>query len=98
MHLPVNQPCLAHLCCATRLPSPCPFPPLDPLIFPQALSEEGYLYDATLIERWYPNSPTSPAEDQMLWPYTMDGGIPQVLALSCLLRGVVHVPVTAVAE
>lgn len=44
----------------------------------KALSEEGYLYDATLVERWYPNSPTSPAEDQILWPYTMDGGIPQV--------------------
>lgn len=43
----------------------------------KALSENGYLYDATLIERWYTNNPTSPSEDKMLWPYTMDAGIPQ---------------------
>lgn len=50
-------------------------PPSSPL---QALSKNGYLYDATIIERWYTNSPTSPSEDRMLWPYTMDAGIPQV--------------------
>ena len=45
---------------------------------PQALAENGYLYDSTIIERWYPNNPTSPAADKMLWPYTKDAGIPQV--------------------
>ncbi|KAL4423899.1 hypothetical protein ABPG75_001200 [Micractinium tetrahymenae] len=43
----------------------------------QTLSKDGYLYDATLVERYYPNSPTSPSKDMVLWPYTMDAGIPQ---------------------
>ncbi|KAL4434794.1 hypothetical protein ABPG77_005321 [Micractinium sp. CCAP 211/92] len=43
----------------------------------QTLSKDGYLYDATLVEWYYPNSPTSPSKDQVLWPYTMDAGIPQ---------------------
>ena len=38
---------------------------------------------ATLLERWYNNSPTSPAADQLLWPYTMDTGIPQVRVDLC---------------
>ncbi|EFN56795.1 hypothetical protein CHLNCDRAFT_57507 [Chlorella variabilis] len=44
---------------------------------PSALSKEGYLYDTSLVERYYPNSPTSPSVSQVLWPYTMDAGIPQ---------------------
>lgn len=44
----------------------------------QTLSKAGYLYDSTLIERYAAWSPTSPSADAPLWPYTMDGGIPQV--------------------
>jgi hypothetical protein len=44
----------------------------------KALAKNGYLYDSTIIERWYTNSPTSPSQDRVLWPYTMDAGIPQV--------------------
>lgn len=125
----------AHACVVTATLLPAP----------QTLSKNGYLYDATIIERWwvhlgracvrvcvcawrgvsrlarglharweggwlrgrhtstpplperlvteplprpppcfcpscrrYTNSPTSPAEDQVLFPYTMDSGIPQV--------------------
>ena len=62
---------------ATR--SLCPAaPPAPPSSAPQALSENGWLYDATLLERWYPNNPTSPGPNQLLYPYTMDNGIPQV--------------------
>ncbi|PRW60034.1 hypothetical protein C2E21_1569 [Chlorella sorokiniana] len=43
----------------------------------QTLSKAGWLYDATIPESWYPNSPTSPAANEILWPYTMDAGIPQ---------------------
>lgn len=43
----------------------------------KALAKNGYLYDSTIIERWYTNSPTSPSQDRVLWPYTMDAGIPQ---------------------
>lgn len=43
----------------------------------QALDKNGWLYDSTLIERWYTNSPTSPTVNELLWPYTMDAGIPQ---------------------
>ena len=45
----------------------------------QTLKKHGYLYDSTLIERWYTWNPTSPSADAMLLPYTMDHGIPQVL-------------------
>ena len=44
----------------------------------QALSKTSWLYDSTLPEWWYPNSPTSPEADQLLLPYSMDSGIPQV--------------------
>ena len=44
----------------------------------QTLKKHGYLYDSTLIERWYTWNPTSPSADAMLMPYTMDAGIPQV--------------------
>ena len=53
-----------------------PAPPSSPAL--QTLSKHGYLYDATLIERWASWSPTSPSAAEMLWPYTMDAGIPQV--------------------
>lgn len=45
----------------------------------QALEKNGWLYDSTLPERYYSTSPTSPSVGKMLWPYTMDYGIPQVL-------------------
>lgn len=44
----------------------------------QALSENGWLYDSTIPEWFYNFSPTSPSSNEMLWPYTMDAGIPQV--------------------
>ena len=53
-----------------------PAPP--PHAAPQALSKNGWLYDSTLIELYANWSATSPSADQMLWPYTMDSGIPQV--------------------
>lgn len=43
----------------------------------QALSKNGWLYDSTLVERYYPGSPTSPSANETLWPYTMDAGIVQ---------------------
>ena len=56
-----------------------------PPFFPRAqtLSKAGYLYDASIPESWYPNSPTSPSESQLLWPYTMDYGIPQARHCRC---------------
>eukprot|EP00887_Chlorella_sp_A99_P001198 scaffold14.g1198.t1 len=43
----------------------------------QALEKLGFLYDATINEYWAPYSPTSSSKEQVLWPYTMDNGIPQ---------------------
>ncbi|KAL4458965.1 hypothetical protein ABPG75_013830 [Micractinium tetrahymenae] len=49
-----------------------------------ALAKNGWLYDSTLIELYADWSATSPSADQMLWPYTMDAGIPQ----GCQFMGV----------
>ncbi|KAL4431616.1 hypothetical protein ABPG77_001458 [Micractinium sp. CCAP 211/92] len=49
-----------------------------------ALSKNGWLYDSTLIELYANWSATSPSADQILWPYTMDAGIPQ----DCQFMGV----------
>ncbi len=49
----------------------------------QTLSKDGYLYDATLVEWYYPNSPTSPSKDQVLWPCKRSTGSAGLL-LGCL--------------
>lgn len=46
-----------------------------------ALSANGFRYDSSITE--LVGTTTSPAKDQLLWPYTMDYGIPQ----SCSVAG-----------
>ncbi len=70
--------------CSGRTPATCIAFPVTSSARPhyasvQTLKKHGYLYDSTLIERWYTWNPTSPSADAMLLPYTMDFGIPQVL-------------------
>lgn len=43
----------------------------------EALYKLGFLYDATITEYYASYNPTSPSKSEILWPYTMNDGIPQ---------------------